>query len=119
MPNSLRFDEVSFRACIRTHARSVFVGYADATLVVPEALPDGSDLELRICKIELKVVNGVPRIDFKSIRGENGQWYPVLFPKSGKSRVALTEAILQDRMVNAVVRTVLEDLENGQLSLSA
>lgn len=100
---SLHFEDVRFRAHIREHERSTFIGYADATLVAPGVLPDGSDLKLRIRGIEVKLTSNGPRIDFKSEKGGNGQWYPVLFPKSAESRTALTVALLADATVRAVV----------------
>lgn len=111
--SSLRFEDVRFRAHVREHASSVFVGYADATLVVDGALPDGSALALRIRGIEVKITQSGPRIDFKSEQGRDGEWYPLLFPKSAETRVALTNAILADRMVAACVQTVREDIARG------
>jgi len=100
---SLRFEDVRFRAHIREHEQTTFIGYADATLVAPSVLPDGSDLKLRIRGIEVKLTSNGPRIDFKSEKGRDGSWYPVLFPKSAESRTALTVALLADPTVRAVV----------------
>jgi len=122
--NALRFEDVRFRANLVKHDNSIFVGYADGTLVVPSALPDGSALMLRIRSIEVKIVRGEngdvsPRIDFKSEKGRNGEWYPMLFPKSAESRTALTNAILTDRFVSAVVISIIEDLDAGRETFAA
>lgn len=117
--STLRFEDVRFRAHVREHASSVFVGYADATLVVDGALPGGEPLALRIRGIEVKITQSGPRIDFKSEQGRDGEWYPLLFPKSAETRVALTNAILADRMVAACVQTVREDIANGRTKMSA
>jgi len=122
--NQVRFEDVRFRSVMRKHADSIFLGFADATLVVPGACPDGSDLMLRVRSIEVKIVRGndgdvSPRIDFKSEQGRNGEWYPMLFPKSAESRATLTNAILKDRFVSAVVISVIEDLDAGRESFAA
>jgi len=106
MGSKIRFEDVRFRANIREHDKSVFVGYADATLVVPGVLDQGEDLKIRIRGIEVKVLSSGPRIDFKSIRGENGKWYPTLFPQSATSRDDLTIALLSDPVIDAVVSRV-------------
>ena len=107
--NALRFEDVRFRAHISVHANSTFLGYADATLVVPSALGKDLDLKIRIRGLQVKILNGSFRIDFPSEQGNDGKHYPHLFPKTGETRVALTAALLADRMVNAVATTVLED----------
>ncbi len=102
MPNSIRFEDVTFRAHIREHDKSTFLGYADATLCV-------GDLVLRIRGIQVKLLNGSPRMDLPQEKGNDGVWYPIVFPKSAATRVAMTEALFADRMINAVASTVLED----------
>ncbi len=104
-----RFVDVRFRAHVREHESSTFLGYADATLVVSDALGKGIDLTLRIRGIQVKIVNGQPRIDFPQEQSQNGNWYPHIFPKNAETRVALTTALLSDRMVHAVVASVMED----------
>lgn len=122
--NSLRLEDVKFRSVMRKHTSSIFVGYADATLVVPNALPGGEAFMLRIRAIELKIVRSADgtsdvRIDFKSEQGRNGEWYPIMFPKSAETRAALTNAILNDRFVNAVITTLLEDIDAGRETFAA
>lgn len=109
--NAPRFEDVRFRAKIVEHANSTFLGYADATLVVPNALGKDTPLALRIRGIQVKILNGAVRIDFPQERGNDGVWYPHLFPKTGETRIALTNALVGDRLVNAVVTTVMEDHE--------
>ena len=111
----IRFEDVRFRAQITEHENSTFLGYADATLVVSECL-DGDDLEIRIRGIQVKILNGSARIDFPQERGNDGAYYPHLFPKTKETRVALTKALLADRMINAVVRVTLEDEARAQAS---
>ncbi len=106
--SAIRFEDVRFRAGIREHASSTFLGYADATLVVPGCL-DGDDLEIRIRGIQVKLLNGKVRMDFPQERGANGVWYPIVFPKSAASREALTEALFADRAIGATASCVLED----------
>ncbi len=47
--------------------------------------------------------NGIP---LPQERGNDGKWYPIVFPKSAETRVALTEALFSDRMIAAVATTV-------------
>ena len=100
----IRFEDVTFRAHVVEHERSTFLGYADATLVCGE-------LKLRIRGIQVKLLNGNPRMDLPQERGSDGKWYPIVFPKSAETRTALTEALFADRMIHAVATTVLEDQE--------
>lgn len=121
--NLLSFENVRFRPSIKTHDNSIFVGYADATLVVQGAL-GAHPLMLRIRSIEVKIVRGNdgdvnPRVDFKSEKGQDGKWYPILFPQSAETRRALTNAILSDRIVSAVVITLIEDLDSGKMTFAA
>ena len=102
MPNSIRFEDVEFRAHVKVHANSTFLGYADATLV-------SGDLKLRIRGIQVKILNGSPRMDMPQEKGNDGVWYPIVFPKTAETRVALTEALFADRVINAVTTCVLED----------
>ena len=109
--NAPRFEDVTFRAHIREHEKSTFLGYADATLVVPEALGKDLDLMIRIRGLQVKILNGAARVDFPQEKGSNGVWYPHLFPKTAETRIALTEALCADRMVAATIACVLEDQE--------
>lgn len=91
---SIRFTNLKVRGQrTQKSEKYTFLGYADATLVVPGALPDGSDLQLRFRGLQLKVVNGAFRFDFKSEKGRDGEWYPNTFPVSGPTRAALTEQL--------------------------
>ncbi len=107
--STIRFEDVTFRAHVVEHEKSTFLGYADATLVVDDGIVEGVDLKLRIRGIQVKLLNGSPRMDLPQERGNDGKWYPIVFPKTAETRVALTEALFADRMVNAVATTVLED----------
>ncbi len=102
MPNSIRFEDVKFRAHVKVHANSTFLGYADATLV-------SGDLKLRIRGIQVKLLNGSPRMDLPQEKGNDGKWYPIVFPKSAETRTAMTEALFADRVINAVATCVMED----------
>ena len=99
---AIRFEDVTFRAHVREHDKSTFLGYADATLV-------SGDLKLRIRGIQVKLLNGSPRMDLPQERGNDGKWYPIVFPKSAATRDAMTEALFADRVINAVATCTLED----------
>lgn len=88
----ISFVDLRVRGSRREHANSTFLGYADATLRVE--VDGASVLDLRIRGIELKVLNGRFRIDFKSEQGSDGKWYPLSFPKSAATRSELTKAML-------------------------
>ena len=103
MSNSaIRFEDVNFRAHVVEHEKSTFLGYADATLVV-------DDLKLRIRGNQVKLLNGKIRMDLPQERGNDGTWYPIVFPKSAETREALTVALFADRVINAVAICTLED----------
>jgi hypothetical protein len=88
---SIAFTDLKTRGTKVTRAKSTFLCYADATLVV--AAGDTEVLQLRLRNMQLKVVNGNFRVDFHSEKGTNGTWYPTVFPKSKISRERLTAAI--------------------------
>ena len=110
MSNSaIRFEDVTFRAHVREHDKSTFLGYADATLVVDDGLAEGEDLKIRIRGIQVKLLNGRVRMDLPQEKGSDGVWYPIVFPKSAETRTALTEALFADRVIHAVATCTLED----------
>ncbi len=110
MSNSaIRFEDVRFRAHIREHANSTFLGYADATLVVEGATEEDADLEIRIRGIQVKLLNGKFRMDLPQEKGDDGKWYPIVRPASAETRTALTEALFCDTAIHAVATCVLED----------
>lgn len=84
----IAFTDLRVRGARKEHGNCTFLGYADATLVVNGAL------QIRFRGIELKVLNGTFRIDFKSEQGSDEKWYPMVFPKTKESRKALTSAML-------------------------
>ncbi len=74
-----------------TTLKYTFLGYADATLVISAG---GTEvLKMRFRNMQLKVVNGVFRLDFAQEKGSDGNWYPTSFPKTAVSRKRLTGAI--------------------------
>ncbi len=88
---SIAFTDLKTRGTKVTRATSTFLCYADATLVVSAG--DTEVLQLRLRNMQLKVVNGNFRVDFHSEKGNDGKWYPTVFPKSKISRTRLTAAI--------------------------
>jgi hypothetical protein len=90
-----------------------FLGYADATLVVPSAFGKELDLKIRIYGIQVKLLNGRPRMDLPQEQGADGKWYSVVRPANGETRKALTDALFADRMVNAVAVTVQQDRDRA------
>jgi DNA-binding cell septation regulator SpoVG len=120
----VRFEDIRFRTSVHAHTNHIFIGYADATMVVPCALADGSDLKLRMRSIEVKVVRSAdgdigPRIDLKQEKGKDNVYRDVVYPQSAETREELTNALLKDRAVSAVVISVIEDLDRGLLSFAA
>lgn len=93
-----------FHAKIVRHEKSVFLGYADLTLTIPN-LP-GFALKLR--GLDVKMLKGNPHIDFPSERGADGNFYPHFFPKSNEMRQVLTTAIFSDERVAATVESAAQ-----------
>jgi hypothetical protein len=88
---SIAFADLVMRGTKVTRTKSTFLGYADATLVITAG--DVEVLQFRLRNMQLKVVNGVFRVDFHSEKSADGTWYPTCFPKSKISRVRLTSAL--------------------------
>ncbi len=88
---SIAFADLTMRGSRVDRPLSTFLGYGDATLVISAG---GTEvLKMRFRNMQLKVVNGVFRFDFHAEQGENGTWYPTVFPKSAISRKRLTGAL--------------------------
>ena len=104
----ITLNDIRFRSCVRFHEKSALVGFADVTLVVEDVL-EGDALELRLRQLEIKVTEKGPRFDFKSERGRDGEFYPLAFPKNGKTREALTNALLSDPLIAAAIKIVQEE----------
>lgn len=95
MPNSkIRFEDIVVRGERKTHEHSTFLGYASATLVVDDALPNGERLAVRLHGIQLKVVNGRFRWDAQ-VRGSDGKWRDSFAPSSRATREVLTFELLK------------------------
>lgn len=105
--NTPHFEEVIFRAGIREHGNCTFLGYADGTVVA-------GDLRLRIRNLQVKILNGNPRVDFPQEKGTNGIWYPIVFPKNAETRRALTESLFQSDPVFTLASIVLEDYDRAE-----
>lgn len=93
--HSLRLDNVKFRASKKLSYPCLC--FADATVVVEGALPDGSDFRLRLRSILLKKFrSGHVRIDFKAEAGSDGEYYPIVFPHSRETRELLTALLFEE-----------------------
>lgn len=88
---SIAFTDLVTRGTKVVRAKSTFLCYADATLCISAG--NIEILQLRLRNMQLKVVNGKFRVDFHSEKGQDGKWYPTIFPKSKISRERLTSAI--------------------------
>ncbi len=103
--NAPRFEDISFRPCFRDRGNCLFLGFASAKLVVPQVLgPDKEDLILYVNDIQVKVLNGKPRIDLPQEKGRDGRWYSIVAPGSAATRSALTELIFADAKIRAFAR---------------
>ena len=88
---SIAFTDLKTRGTKVTRAKSTFLCYCDATLVIAAGATE--ILQLRLRNMQLKVVNGNFRVDLHSEKGNDGEWYPTAFPKSAVSRKRITAAI--------------------------
>ncbi len=113
-----RFEDVEFRACIRVHENSIFLGHATATLVVPDALGEGDDLRLTFYGLQVKRIGEElrERFDFAQKQGRGNrskEYFPTTIPHSAETRVALTESLFSDPMIAAVSKIALEQVLAG------
>lgn len=90
-----------FHAKIVKHENSIFLGYADITIRIPQL--EGFALKLR--GVEVKNLKGNPHIDFPSERGADGNFYPQFFPKTPEMRAVLTTSIFRDSRIMETVET--------------
>ena len=105
--NALTVTVDRFHASVKVHAASVFLGYADLTI---DAV-DVSGLRFKVRGVGVKLLKGSPYLDFPSERGQDGVYYPLVFPLTGELRKVLTVATFQSTEVRAVVSEVTETME--------
>jgi len=101
---SVRVSIDRFHAHIVCKSKVQLLGFADVSLEVPSV--PGFALKLR--GIEVKVLNGKPRIDTPSERSKgagDAQFYPIYFPKSAEMRAVLTARIFETQEVRNAVAT--------------
>ncbi len=117
-----RFEDVTFRASIRVHERSVFLGHATATLVIPDAIEvdddEWEDLRLTFYGIQVKLLGDElrNRFDFAQVQGRgnrSGEYFPTAIPRSAKTRAALTESLFSDLTIAAVASISREKVIAG------
>lgn len=94
-----------FHAKIVVHPKSVFLGYADITILQPGL--EGFALKIR--GVDVKMLKGNAHIDFPSERGADGVFYPQFFPKTAEMRAVLTTAIFADERVKDTVEAAANE----------
>ncbi len=117
--SAMRFEDLSIKAAPRKHSKPdcFFYGYVRGKLVVPGALPDGSDLVLGVKDIEIKLVNGNPRVDFKGIPYQKDgvtKYSPPVIPLSKETRDHLTTLLFADPAVDAVVIAATDSFDAAE-----
>ncbi|MEE8598828.1 MAG: hypothetical protein V3S69_04855 [Dehalococcoidales bacterium] len=125
MSNSMttpRFEDVEFRACIRVHENSVFLGHATVTLVVPDAIEvdddEYEDLRLTFYGLQVKLLGDElrSRFDFAQVKGRgnrSGEYFPTAIPRSAKTRELLTESLFSDALIAATAAITREQVLAG------
>jgi hypothetical protein len=101
-----------FHAHIVCKSKVQLLGFADVSLEIPSV--PGFALKLR--GIEVKVLNGKPRIDTPSERSKGAgdtQFYPIYFPKSAEMRAVLTARIFETQEVCNAVATAEQQRTQG------
>lgn len=101
----------------RTHAHLVcnpkvdMLGFVDVSLTIPSV--PGFALKLR--NLEVKILNGKPRIDTPSERGKGTDkaFYPIYFPKSAETRAVLTAKIFGTQEVSNWVEAAAQARTSG------
>jgi len=81
------------------HPKSVFLGYADITLTIPQL--EGFALKVR--GVGCKILKGNAMLEFKEELGADGEYYPQVFPKTHEMRAVLTTAIFAHKDVQEAV----------------
>lgn len=105
--NLLAVNLDRFHVNIVKHAKSVFLGYADVTMIGREGTPlEGFAFKVR--GIEVKNLKGNPHIDFPSEKGANGTYYPICFPKTAETRMVLITSLFSTDDVQAAIAASAE-----------
>lgn len=108
----IRLENVRVKPCIKAHdSGRVHLAYVDATVVIPEALPDGSDFMITVPDISVAVTaDGHNVVDFKSrVATVNGaeKRFPYVFTRNAESRAWLTETLHALPEVNRLLAKAL------------
>ena len=96
--NRVYLDGIRFREALKAHESGRdHLGYADVTIVMPGALPDGGDFRLAVPDISVAVTaNGTNVIDFRSrevvIDGETKR-FAYVYPVNAATRAWLVEQL--------------------------
>ena len=101
-----------FHTHIVCKSKVQLLGFADVSLEIPSV--PGFALKLR--GIEVKVLNGKPRIETPSERSKGAgdkQFYPIYFPKSAEMRAVLTARIFETQEVSNAVATAEQQRTSG------
>jgi hypothetical protein len=108
---SVRVTIDRFHTHIVCKTKVQLLGFADVSLEIPSV--PGFALKLR--GIEVKVLNGKPRIDTPSERGKGTDkaFYPIYFPKSAEMRAVLTARIFETQEVSNAVATAEQQRTSG------
>lgn len=77
------------KAHVKSNPKVEMLGFVDISLTIPSCA--GFALKLR--NLEVKILNGKPRIDTPSEKGADGKWYPIFFPLSAETRAVITAKV--------------------------
>lgn len=93
-----------FHAHVVCKSKVQLLGFADISLTIP-SIP-GFAMKFR--GLEVKVLNGKPRIDTPSERSKGAgdtQYFPIYFPKSAEMRAVLTARVFETQEVRNAIAT--------------
>lgn len=106
----VKIEVLSFRTQIKRTQRKVFLGYARLRVAI-------AGLSFQLQHVEVSVLRGeagnVNRLDFHSLRGTDGNFYPTFFPETPELRKLMTEQVFSDPQIvefrDAVITTTEEE----------
>jgi DNA-binding cell septation regulator SpoVG len=97
------------KAHVKSNPKVEMLGFVDVSLTIPTCA--GFAFKLR--NLEVKILNGKPRIDTPSEKGSDGKWYPIYFPLSAETRAVLTAKVFAVQEVSNWVAEAAQRRSNS------
>lgn len=119
--DKLEITVTKFRSHLDERENVTLLGFATLELRVPDAVENDQgeleDFTLVAYDVNVKLLNGKPRIDFRRVPGRReGTWFDTSHPGSAASRGALTDAVFAHQPVRRAAQRAIQGILDREQS---